>query len=354
VRVSHFLEGVGIKLSDISARLPTTARDKFEPVAARGGQLDAKTTIAVRKVLVDHFSNEAEVWDLAAKEADRQTPRLWSDTGVPVVAYEREAVGLALQIAGLSRENVLSGWDGDAEAPFLDGITQFRVYEDPAIVYDSTVFGRWKGLGGSVIGVSRFEDRGRKVTIVNANRNPIEKTLGCDLIYYVHSYNAYVLVQYKRLTRATHGWEFRPSSDPKFDDELARMRAIAEPGRVKNDPEHYRLGENFCFIKFCVPVVSDPFGAEMARGMYVPLDYFDRLTKAKRLEGPRGGAVINFDNVGRWLNASSFVGLVERSWIGARGLTATELTRVLRQSLAAKHSLILAEGDAATPRPNRR
>jgi hypothetical protein len=80
--------------------------------------------------------------------------------------------------------------------------------------------------------------------------------------------------------------------------------------------------------------------------MYLPLDYFDKLASAGRLKGPRGGTVVNYDNVGRWLNNSAFVGLVERSWVGTAGLTSTQLTTVIRRSLAAKHSLVLAEGDA--------
>jgi hypothetical protein len=279
---------------------------------------------------------------------------LWTDDGVPAVAYERDAVGLALSIAGISRDDVMSNWDGDTEAPFLKGLTEFRVYEDAAIVHDTTVFGKWKGLGPSVVGVARFEERGRRVTVVNANRTPIENTLGCDLIYYIHDFDAYVLVQYKRLTKATGGWEFRPDSDANFDNELKRMRAIAAPAKVEDDPEHYRMGENFCFIKFCRPVTNEPFSGELASGMYLPLDYFDRLVQADRLKGPRGGKVLTYENVGRWLNNSAFVSLVERSWVGARGLTATQLTDVLRRSLAAKHSLILAEGDAAQPVPRPR
>jgi hypothetical protein len=171
--------------------------------------------------------------------------------------------------------------------------------------------------------------------------------LGCDLIYYTPDYNAHVLVQYKRLAKPGVGpWEFRPSSDANFEKELKRMRAIAAPARVKDTPEHHRFGENFCFIKFCKATTNDPFSGELAPGMYLPLDYFDKLALAGRLKGPRGGTVVNYDNVGRWLNNSAFVGLVERAWVGTRGLTSTQLTTVIRRSLAAKHSLILPQ---ATP-----
>lgn len=353
VRLTQFFDGIAVELKELSRRLPPSVRGRFRE-ALNGGQFDMEVTAAVRKVVVEHYPDAAQAWELAEAEAQREPPELWPAESVPVVAYERDAVGLALAIAGISRDDVMSDWDGDTDAPFLKGLTEFRVYEDAAIVRDTTVFGKWKGLGSSIIGIVRFEERGRHVTVINANRTPIENTLGCDLVYYVHDFNAYVLVQYKRLAKAAKGWEFRPDSDANFDEELERMRSIAAPARVKDDPEHYRMGENFCFIKFCKPVTTDPFSGELSAGMYLPLDYFDRLVKADRLKGPLGGKVLTYDNVGRWLNNSAFVSLVERSWVGARGLTATQLTDVLHRSLAAKHSLILAEGDAAPTPPRRR
>lgn len=345
VRLTDFFKDIAVDLKELARRLPRPARNRFRE-ALDGGQLDSETTAAVRKVLSERYPEAAEAWALAEAEAAREPPDLWPAEGVPVVAYERDAVGLALAIAGVDRDKVMSDWDGDTEAPFLKGLSEFRVYEDAAIVHDTTIFGNWGALAPSVIGVAEFRDRGRRVTVVNANRTLIENTVGCDLIYYTHDYDAYVLVQYKRLAKATKGWEFRPDSDANFEEELKRMRDIAGPANVKDDPEHYRMGENFCFVKFCKPSTSEPFSGELSSGIYLPLDYFDSLTKADRLKGPRGGKVLTYENVGRWLNNTAFVGLVERSWVGTRGLTSTQLTKVIRRSLAAKHSLILAEGDA--------
>jgi hypothetical protein len=353
VRLTSFFDGIAVELNEVARRLPKPTRERFRE-ALGGGQLDPETTAAVRNIIVDRYPDAAQAWELAAAETEREPPEVWPSEGVPAVAYERDAVGLALSIAGIPRDDVMSNWDGDTEAPFLKGISEFRTYEDAAIVHDTTVFGKWQGLGPSIVGVARFEERGRHLTVVNANRTPIENTLGCDLIYYIHDYDAYVLVQYKRLTKAGTRWEFRPDTDANFEQELTRMRAIAARAKVKQDPEHYRMGANFCFIKFYRPVTNEPFSGELSAGMYIPLDYFDCLVKADRLKGPHGGKVLTYENVGRWLNNSAFVGLVERSWVGAHGRTSQQLETVLRRSLAAKHSLILAEGDAAQPVPRRR
>ena len=55
----------------------------------------------------------------------------------------------------------------------------------------------------------------------------LEHALGCDLVYYARDYDAYVLVQYKRLRQEKSDWVFRP--DKRFDSELTRMREIAAP-----------------------------------------------------------------------------------------------------------------------------
>jgi hypothetical protein len=124
------------------------------------------------------------------------------------------------------------------------------------------------------------------------------------------------------------------------------MRAIAEPCIDQGDPEDHRLGNNFCFIKFCKPttrLATAPSG-ELSAGMYLPLDYFEKLVDSGRLAGPRGGVVLRYDNVGRWVNNSSFISLVERAWVGTRRLTSGQVTEIVRRALNADHSIVLAAG----------
>ena len=154
VRLTHFSEGIGVSLTELARRLAKPERDRFRE-ALDGGQLDTETTAAVRKALVDHYPDAAQAWEFAEAEAAREQPELWPAERVPAIAYERDAVGLALTFAGLDRDPVMSDWDGDTEAPFLKGLSTFRVYEDAAIVHDTTVFGEWTGLAPSVVGVAR-------------------------------------------------------------------------------------------------------------------------------------------------------------------------------------------------------
>ncbi|MEA2221997.1 MAG: hypothetical protein QOH83_373 [Solirubrobacteraceae bacterium] len=284
--------------------------------------------------------------------AEADPPPLWRTDRVPVVAYEREAVGLALSLAGLERQDVMRTWNGDPEAPFLTSLRAFRAMEDPTIANDAQIFGDWKLLRPSTIGATRFEQRGRKLTVLNVNRLAVERNVGCDLVYYVHTYKAYVLVQYKRMERAGNDWHYRPET--KLDGELARMRAIAAPVTQGDDPLEHRLGDNFCFLKLCKGEVENPFSGELAQGMYIPLDLWDKLESAGTLTGPRGGRLASFGNVDRYLTNTDFVALVQKSWLGTRGVTSDAITKVIERSLDAGNSLILAVGDSHETRAYRR
>ena len=88
-----------------------------------------------------------------------------------------------LNLTDFSRDDVMSNWDGDTEAPFLKGLSEIRVYEDAAIVHDTTVFGKWKGLGPSVVGVVMGSEAAlvERHAIPGANDAPLKRTLfACD------------------------------------------------------------------------------------------------------------------------------------------------------------------------------
>jgi hypothetical protein len=72
----------------------------------------------------------------------------------PIVDYERDAVGLALDFGGLTRERkaALSAWDGRSDEPFLAGVANYRVLEDRALEHDARIFGDWDAVGTGVVG----------------------------------------------------------------------------------------------------------------------------------------------------------------------------------------------------------
>ena len=74
-----------------------------------------------------------------------------------------------------------------------------------------------------VIGSVVLTDGNEYLTILNCNRQPLEQTLGVDLVYYSHRFDSFVLVQYKRMSEGKRGAEYRPRNDPSHEKELKRM-----------------------------------------------------------------------------------------------------------------------------------
>jgi hypothetical protein len=263
--------------------------------------------------------------------------------GEPIVAFERDAVGLALEMAGLEgeRQTALSAWDGDEDEPFLIGVPTFTALEDRAIEHDAQVFGDWELIKRSAVGITRFQSRGRRVTVINVNRAGVEKAIGVDLIYYTQKYDAYVLVQYKRRdSDSEERWVYRP--DSHFDQQLERMRNLVEDDTDPTSPQQYRLDERCCFLKFCVPTLPEAFSTDLIKGAYLPIAYWDCLARSGALKGERGGRLLTGKTVDRYLNNTQFIDLVQASWVGSRGATSKQIEQVVRAGLEANESLILA------------
>ena len=91
--------------------------------------------------------------------------------------------------------------DPSEPAPFLSGLEQGQVIEDMMVSHDAKAMPGWFPEPENLIGVVKLSRRDgtEHLTIVNANRTSIETTLGVDLVYYLHSYRSFVMVQYKRM-----------------------------------------------------------------------------------------------------------------------------------------------------------
>ncbi|TAK66953.1 MAG: hypothetical protein EPO22_03375 [Dehalococcoidia bacterium] len=168
-----------------------------------------------------------------------------------------------------------------------------------------------------------------------------------DLLYYHHRYQSFVFVQYKRMTPRTGGPVYRPGGRT-YEMELRRMREADLATRTGTAPttiREYRLWPGAFFFKLCPNVDLDADAAELIKGMYIPLDYWDVLVADAR--GPRGGAVVTYAGAERWLNNTLFVSLVQDGWIGSAGATTAQLNRIVRAVLEQNHSVIVAVSSVA-------
>jgi hypothetical protein len=145
------------------------------------------------------------------------------------VREQRDAVALGLELSGIDSRMVLDHQSiVEREEPFLT--TAKRTYPSEAafIRHDSTRFPGWLTLGGTDFDSCAFsdpEDPHRRVTIFYADKEPLEKLTGTDLLYYEHQSRSFVLVQYKRLKPGDGKLSsYRP--DPQLAIEIARMKAL--------------------------------------------------------------------------------------------------------------------------------
>ena len=116
------------------------------------------------------------------------------------LAYQKEALGLALGIAGLPKDDLLA-WqpsDGDQQS-FLDGLPGAQVREDAMLLSDFSTFPGFEPLDavthyGSKVFFSE-RDPSIRLTVIMANRLPLEQQTGADLIYFNEAYRSFVMVQ---------------------------------------------------------------------------------------------------------------------------------------------------------------
>jgi hypothetical protein len=346
VTLDNFLElDSPLEFTELIGRLRSpNVGNAVEAARARGGgQLDAAAYAAVRQAIADlHPEITQHLMDLESRAAARR-PTTARGSQEPIVAYEYDAVGLSLSLAGIDRRPVLESWTGSDQVPFLEGLHEFRVPEDRMVEHDVRVFGNWRLLRSGALGMAQFTDGVRQLTVMNVNRAGVEHALGVDLVYYHHDYNSYVVVQYKRMTPRANGsgHEFRPNGQLRV--ELERMRKFVgarQPAPASVDT--FRLDDRFAYLKLCPSTAREAFSHELIHGMYLPIDYWDVLMASPRVLGPHGGLCVNYDNVGRYLNNTSFIALVSSAWIGSRGVPTARITNIIRASIATR-SLVLAE-----------
>lgn len=253
------------------------------------------------------------------------------------LAEQKEAVLTAMNIAGIDKDNA-QGWDYDeAEKPisFLDGIAQVRLREDSMIINDLSNIPGFDLIKSTKYSFSVFENSKTRLTVLLANRLPLEELLGTDLIYFNEDFKCFIMVQYKAMEKEGDKFVFR-LPNLQFAEEISRMDSIIQSlsstsgNGFIND---YRFNENPFFVKLCPRLEFDPDNVGLSTGMYIPLDYIKVLENETCIEGERGGKAISYDNVGRYLDNTGFKTIIEGGWIGTNQNQSLYIERIIKDIL---------------------
>jgi hypothetical protein len=261
-----------------------------------------------------------------------------------ILSQERDGLGLLLDIGGVGR-SVLRAWTPPPiGVPFLDGMPATSALEDHLIAHDINRFSDWLSVPNSDVAWRAYESRGRRMFVMNANRTPVERTLGVDVVYWNEQEKAFVLVQYKKMSRVSYGKHpsgvdrhrdvFRP--DPNLAAELKRMTAI--DAVCESQPGDFRLLPTPCWLKLCRfdAQIRDP--TALIGGMYLARSHFEELLN--KSPGPRGGKQLTYDNVPRHVTNTMFIDLVKDGWIGSRGAASGQIEGLIQESLETRHAVV--------------
>jgi hypothetical protein len=337
-----------LRFRELLKRSPVRTRMHIERILSTGGKLPPKSL----QTLVDLLLGLQP--DLAARlgRFSKRRAELISRMSAPArnnLAIQKETLATALTISGFGTEDLLS-WSPETSEThsFLDGLPQAYVREDAAVIADLSTLPGFSAIREFSFAAKVFRnvaDPGVRLTVIMANHLKLEEQTGADLIYYNETYNAFILVQYKTMTKGPQGPEFRwrkndqlASEIRRMDKLLAQMRSV----RVDKSADSFRLHSNPFFLKLCPRIVFNPDDKRLFPGMYLPLELWKALAKSPATAGPLGGRVINYANVARRLTNTEFVTLAANAWVGTTVPQSRLLEQVIRGVIQTGKTVTLA------------
>lgn len=338
-----------IDFNELSLGVPKRLQSHLTRILNAGGILPPKTLGA----FVDRISElDASVSGRLARHSARreQALRRLKPRERQNLAFQKETLGIALEISGLSKDELLAWQPSDgSQQSFLDGLPGAQVREDAMLLSDFSTMPGFEPIGqvthyGSKV-FSSLQDPSIRLTVIMANRLPLEQQTGADLIYFNETFHSFIMVQYKAMNKRGDQVEFRWQADDQFSDEIGRMDALlAELRKFQSgsDPDGYRFSDNPFFLKFCPRVVFNPDDKGLFKGIYLPLDLWKCADSAGQFRGPRGGKVLTYQNVGRRINNTEFVSLVSGSWVGTSIEQSAFLRSVIRSVLESGKTVTFA------------
>lgn len=250
-------------------------------------------------------------------------------------AVQEDAVQTALRAFGLSPGDQAVSVELTEDR--ATALARVNIMEDSVIEHDARTFPNYELTGSDITGRAVFKRGRERLDVFTANRRPLEKVFGVDLVYLNMTRQNIVMVQYKMLERHERedrdtDWIYRP--DTNLDAEIKRMRKFSRqhaPG-----PYEYRLNPQVFYLKF---VKRD--GALGNAGIVLPIDHFDRLRADPSSKGPRGAVRVSFESLaGRYLRQGPFLDLIRAGYIGTTAETTALLKRLIEATVAGDRAVV--------------
>lgn len=315
-----------------------------------GGYVTQKQFSALVDSILD---SEHALGRLLLKYSSARENRIRSlpDRSKRQLAFQKEALSTALGCAEIDRSS-LQEWEppeegGNQPSSLLDGLPQSRLREDQMVVNDMNNVPGFSRVRDMVQGAAVFEGADRtRLTVVLANRLPLEQLTGADLIYFNETFKSFVFVQYKAMEPGSAGSEpIYRLPDKQLSDEIMRMDRIAEllaDCQEPDSPDGYRLSQEPFYLKLCSRIVFNPDDKSLVSGMYIPLSQWKLLESDEDLAGVRGGRGVTFKNIKRHITNTQFIDLVSNAWIGTIPCESVILEDLVKHTIQEGRAVMVA------------
>jgi hypothetical protein len=218
------------------------------------------------------------------------------------------------------------------------GLIGAYLYEDNVVHADTSQLPGFDAIAHDITGRAVFEKRNERLVIYTANKLPLEKMLGVDLIYINESRGNIVMIQYKMLEEDRNNgesldWVFRP--DKQLRDEIARMK-IPALQEVSTD---YRLNCNPFFFKF----VKRKIVEDSHQSFLISLDHLNKILVSPEAKGPKKGVRLSYDALdGTYLRAADMISLIRSGYVGTHRAETKALATIISEVAKGNKAFVLA------------
>jgi len=218
------------------------------------------------------------------------------------------------------------------------GLIGAHLYEDNVVHHDALRLPGFDAISSDVTGRAVFRKSDEQLVIYTANKLPLEKMLGVDLIYVNETRGSIVMIQYKMLeqhkqNQTNTDWIFRP--DQQLRDEIARMRIP----NIENAPDDYRLSRNPFFFKFVKRKIVD----DSHQSFFVSIDHLNQILASQDAKGPRGGVRISYEALsGTYLREADMLSLIRSGYVGTHKVETEALHTIIHEVAKGNNAIVLA------------
>lgn len=211
------------------------------------------------------------------------------------------------------------------------------LYEDNVVHADATELPGFERITSDMTGKAVFSKGDEQLIIYTANKLPLEKMLGVDLIYINNTKGSIVMLQYKMLEEANSDngkdWIYRP--DAQLKDEIARMNIP----RCKINDNEYRMEPNPFYFKFVKRKLNN--NTEMS--FVLTLGHLKKVMQNPTFIGPKGGLKISYDQLkGHFLKNEDFINLLRSGYIGTYSSETDALKIIVDEVSKGNKALVIA------------